>query len=188
MVSQLRGVINFFQDVGIYDVVLPFLLVFTIVFAILEKTKALGVDTIDGKVYSKKNLNSMIAFVIAFFVVASVRLVAVISETMSNIVLLILLAVSFLMLVGVFLGSEEFSLKDPKYGGWMIFFMIFMTLAIFLIFLHAIRTEEGVTWLDVIWAWLVQNANSQILGSIVLIGIIIGFMFFVTREPKKAAP
>ncbi len=187
MVSQLRGVINFFQDVGIYDVVLPFLLVFTIVFAILEKTKALGVDTIDGKTYTKKNLNSMIAFVIAFFVVASVRLVAIISETMSNIVLLILLAVSFLMLVGVFLGSEEFSLKDRTlYGGWLIFFMVFMTLAIFLIFLHAIRTEEGVTWLDVIWAWLVQNANSQILGSIVLIGIIIGFMFFVTRESKKA--
>ena len=56
--SVFRGVMTFFDKLGIYDVVLPFLLTFTIVFAILEKTKVLGTESIEGKSYSKKNLNN----------------------------------------------------------------------------------------------------------------------------------
>ena len=66
--SVFRGVISFFGDIGLYDVVLPFLLVFTIVFAILEKTKVFGVEEIEGKKYTRKNLNAMASFVIAFLV------------------------------------------------------------------------------------------------------------------------
>ena len=88
-----RGAIEFFQRLGIYDVVLPFLLVFTIVFAILEKTRVLGTEDIEGKKYTKKNLNAIVSFVVAFLVVASTRLVAVINTALANIVLLLLLSV-----------------------------------------------------------------------------------------------
>ena len=44
MASTFREVLLFFEQIGIYDVVLPFLLVFTIVFAILEKTKLFGTE------------------------------------------------------------------------------------------------------------------------------------------------
>ena len=50
--SAFRGIIGFLDKIGVYDVILPFLLVFTIVFAILEKTKVLGLDKIDGKEFS----------------------------------------------------------------------------------------------------------------------------------------
>ena len=66
MATQFREIINFFDNIGIFDVVLPFLLVFTIVFALLERTKVFGVEDIEGKKYTKKNLNSVAAFVIAF--------------------------------------------------------------------------------------------------------------------------
>ena len=56
--TVLGGVIGFFQRIGIYDVVLPFLLTFTIVFAILEKTRVFGVEKIEGADYPRKNLNS----------------------------------------------------------------------------------------------------------------------------------
>ena len=39
--STFREIILFFDEVGVYDVILPFLLVFTIVYAIFEKTKIL---------------------------------------------------------------------------------------------------------------------------------------------------
>ena len=78
--SAFRGMIGFLNKLGVYDVILPFLLVFTIVFAILEKTKILGIDKIDGKELGKKNINAMVAFVIAFLVIASTRLVAVINQ------------------------------------------------------------------------------------------------------------
>ena len=59
MVSNFRENLSFFETIGIFDVVLPFLLVFTIVFAILEKTKVFGTDDIGGVKYSKKNLNAI---------------------------------------------------------------------------------------------------------------------------------
>ena len=39
--SVFRGALVFLDEIGIYDVVLPFLLVFAVVFAIFEKTKVL---------------------------------------------------------------------------------------------------------------------------------------------------
>ena len=86
MVSTFRGALEFFQDIGIYDVVLPFLLIFTIVYAIFEKTKVLGTEEISGVKFAKKNLNAMVAFVIAFMVVASSKLVEIITEVSSNVV------------------------------------------------------------------------------------------------------
>ena len=95
--SGFRGVIEFLGDLGVYDIILPFLLVFTIVFAILEKTKILGVEKIDGRELTKKNLNSMVAFIMSFLVIASTQLVSVINEVMANVVLLLILAICFLM-------------------------------------------------------------------------------------------
>src|SRR3989338_8661152 len=134
--SSFRSAIGFLGKLGVYDVILPFLLVFTIVFAILEKTKILGMEKVGEREITKKNLNAMVAFVVAFLVIASTQLVAVINEVMANIVLLLILAISFLLLVGVFFGSKEFTLKD--YPGWITFFMVAMFLGIVVIFLNAL--------------------------------------------------
>ena len=83
MASAFRNVIEFFEEIGLYDVVLPFLLVFTVVFAMLEKSRVLGYDEINGEKVPKKNLNSMVAFVIAFLTIASTKVVAVINEALS---------------------------------------------------------------------------------------------------------
>ena len=71
MAEGFRGAIVFLEKLGVYDVVLPFLLVFTIIFAILEKTRILGVEKVGGQDLTKKNLNSIVAFVVAFLVIAS---------------------------------------------------------------------------------------------------------------------
>src|SRR3989338_10174572 len=97
--SAFRGAIEFLARLGLYDVVLPFLLVFTIVFAILEKTKLFGTEKIGAHDYTKKNLNAMTAFVISFLVVASSQLVAAINESLARVVLLMLVSVSFIMLI-----------------------------------------------------------------------------------------
>ena len=39
MVTPLGRAVEFFRDFGLFDIVLPFLLVFAIVFAVLEKTR-----------------------------------------------------------------------------------------------------------------------------------------------------
>src|SRR3990167_8054724 len=97
--SSFRQIIDFFQKMGMYDVILPFLLVFTVVFAILEKTKVFGMEEIDGKKYPKKNLNAMASFVTAFLVVASTELVRIISDSVAQAVVVLFMAVLFLLLV-----------------------------------------------------------------------------------------
>jgi hypothetical protein len=188
MVSNFRTAIEFFDKIGIYDVVLPFLLVFTIMFAILEKTKVFGTENIDGKEITKKNLNSMAAFVIAFLVVASSRLVETITEVSSQVVVLLLLSVFFLLLVGSFFKQDELPvfLKD---GGWRTLFMLIMFIGIVGVFLAAIENEEGDSWLAWGWDQITGNFDSTAVASIILILVIIIFMVYVVKgessSPKK---
>lgn len=175
--SAFRSVIGFLDKMGVYDVILPFLLVFTIVFAVLEKTKILGTEKLaDGKEHTKKNLNSMVAFVVAFLVIASTQLVRVVSEVMANVVLLLILAVCFLMLVGVFFGSKEFTLE--QYPGWIKFFMVLMFIGIVVIFLNALD------WLDYVLAVFIYW-NAEWAAGILFVVIILGFMIYIVREPKE---
>lgn len=172
--NAFRGAIEFLGKIGVYDVILPFLLVFTIIFAILEKTKILGIEKIEGKEYTKKNINSMVAFIIAFLVVASTRLVGVINEVMANVILLVLLSVCFLMLVGVFFGTKEFTLTDQP--AWLKLFMILMFIGIVLIFLNALG------WLEFIFYFLSQWPAEWTVTAVFLI-IVLGFMWYIVTEP-----
>ncbi len=179
MASLFRDALVFLNDLGLYDVVLPFLLVFTVVFAILEKTKIFGIgQDIDGNNTTKKNLNAMFAFVIAFLVIASTRLVAVINESMANIVLLLLLAVSFLLLVGAFFGDREFELQ--KEDPWMKFFVFFMFIGIVLIFLNSLD------WLNALWDWL-NRIDREWASSLVFLIITGIFVALIVRDPKPKA-
>ena len=146
--SVFGEAIQFLAKLGIYDVVLPFLLVFTIVFAIMEKTKLLGTEKgKDDKEYTKKNLNAMVAFVMAFLVVASAQLVAVINKTLSQVFILLLLIICFMMLAGSFhqQTKEGFFLQKGFYKN---IFMVIVFVAIIAIFLNALG------WLEIIYEFL----------------------------------
>jgi hypothetical protein len=174
--SLFRDAITQLNEFGVYDVVLPFLLVFTIVFAILEKTKILGVEKQGEHELTKKNLNAIVALMMAFLVVASTQLVAVINEVMANIVLLLLLGVSFLLLVGTFFSDKEFSLEKSR--NWVIFFMFAMFIGIVLIFLEALG------WLQDFLDWWIDTPTTTLTGHVVLLLIIILFIWFVTADPR----
>ncbi len=178
--SFFRGAITFLGDLGVYNVLLPFILVFTIVFAILEKTKIFGVEKVGGEELSKKNINSITAFVVAFLVVASTNLVAVINEVMANVVLLLLLAICFLLLVGVFYEDKQFSLE--KSPGWVTFFMFLMFFGISIIFLNSLG------WLQAIIDFIFEAPliiSPEAIASIVLLVIVIIFIFLIVRDPRK---
>ncbi|MBI2140606.1 hypothetical protein HYU14_06805 [Candidatus Woesearchaeota archaeon] len=175
MASAFRGVIEFFDEIGLYDVVLPFLLVFTIVFAILEKTKVFGTETIDGKKYTKKNLNATTSFVIAFFVVASSKLVEIITTVSSFTVILLMLAVLFLLLIGSFMKEGEGVFLE---GNWNTFFMLIMFIGIVLIFIFALG------WWDQLWSFLQFGRGGDTVGAIVLLVIIFLFVWYIVKGEK----
>lgn len=177
--SAFRGMIDLLNKLGVYDVILPFLLVFTIIFAILEKTKIFGVDDVDGKKVTKKNINAMVAFVIGFLVIASTKLVGVINEVMANVVLLIVLGVCFLMLVAVFFKDEEFdSMKNLPVLTQILIYV--MAIGLVVIFLNALG------WLQSIFD-LFENINADWAASLIFIIIIIGFIVWITYTPKGSS-
>ncbi|MBI1969999.1 hypothetical protein HYS48_04865 [Candidatus Woesearchaeota archaeon] len=182
--STFRGIIEFFARLGIYDVILPFLLVFSIIFAILEKTKLFGTEKAGGNEYTRKNINAMVAFVVAFLVVASSRLVAAINEALARVVLLMLVGISFILLIGVFYHHEE---KVFLEGPWRKFFMVLMFIGVVLIFLQAIKTDQGIGWLEYAWSYIAYNFYASVfVDSLILLIVVIAFMWFITKEPKGA--
>lgn len=185
--SILGGVIGFLDRIGVYDVVLPFLLVFTIMFAILEKTRVLGTEVIAGATYTKKNLNSMVAFVVAFFVIASAKLVEIITQVSSQMVILLLFSVMFLILIGSFYKEgEPVFLENP----WRQPFMYFMLAGLILIFANAITVDTPVgrvTWLAYGLAYLRGAWTSAETAAVLFLAVIIGFMVWVTGEPSAPA-
>jgi len=183
MVSTFREILTFFDKIGVYDVILPFLLVFTIVFAILEKTKVFGMEEVGGKKTTRKNINSMVAFVIAFFVIASARLVEIIFTVSSWMVILLMFSILFLILVGSFWKEGEGVFLDK---GWNTLFMIIMFIGIVTIFLEAIKTDKGEPWLEFIFRYVVENFTSAAVGSIILILVMIFFVWYIVRTPSGA--
>jgi len=87
--------------------------------------------------------------------------------------LLLILAICFLMLVGVFFGSKEFTLE--KYPGWIRFFMIMMFLGIVLIFLNALD------WLKYLLE-LISNWDAEWAVTIIFMIIILGFMWYIVKD------
>jgi len=186
--------IIFLRDLGVYDVILPFLLIFTILFAILERTRVLGTENVGGENHPRKNLNAMVAFVIAFLVVASSRLVAIINEALANTMLLLLLVIFFIVLIGVFYEEGKPVILETH---WKIIFSILMFIGITAIFLWAVKIESNSSycsdyakgecpWLAMAFGWLADQWDSTAVASIVMFIVIILLILFVTSDKKPS--
>ncbi len=186
--SALRNAIDLLVNLGLYDVVLPFLLVFTLMYAFLEKTRVLGVETVDDKVYPKKNLNAMVAFVVALFVILSGELVRMINEVLANVVLLIVLIFLFLLVYGSFVHTDEKPFVFSKENfGWLYYFLGGLSfLAILLIFLNAFHTGNGKTWLQVLLESMMNAATSDFWSVVILLIVLIGGIALIVRSPQPA--
>ncbi len=182
MATVLGNVIDFFETIGIYEVVLPFLLTFTIVFAILEKTKVLGTEKIGTETLPRKNLNSMVAFVIGFLVLVSAQLVEIITQISSQVVVLLLLIVFFLTMIGTFYKPEKEREGAVVSEKWQTFFLFFMFVGILFIFLAAIKDKQGNSWLEIALDWTAQFWTSTAVASIILILVIVGIVWLIIRK------
>ena len=175
--SVFRDALVFFDTVGLYDVVLPFLLIFTLVYGVLEKSRIFGTEkAVDGKEYTRKNLNSMVAFVTGFFVVASAQLVSLINVFVARVALILVILIMYMILVASFheqQGDKGFSLKD--FGGKWLMWLVFI--AVILIFL------DGLGWLGPAWLYVTGQWDSQLMGTILLFAIVVGFIWFITSAP-----
>lgn len=168
------------QQLGIYDVVLPFLLVFTIMFAIFEKTKILGTE--GEKKLPKKNLNATASFVIAMLVVASSQLVEYITAISSQVVILLLVGILFLLLIGSVYKEGEIGAEGLKNDFARNGFIGAMLLGIAIIFFNTLKTSDGKTWLQSFTGFISRGWGDQGVATILLVIGVIVFIAVLTRS------
>ena len=173
MASAFRGVLDFMSRMGLYDVVLPFLMIFAIVFAALEKSKIFGTaKDEDDRVITKKNLNAIVAMVIAFFVVASAKAVGIITKVSVGVVFLFLFGIFFMMFAGLFAKEEKHGFFLKK--GWLTFLMVAGLIIVAVIFLDALG------WLKLVRNYLGGFWTSDAVAGGVYFVIVIGGILFTT--------
>ena len=182
--TAFGGVIGFLMRLGVYDVILPFLLIFTIMYAILEKTKVFGTEKVGDNEVTRRNINAMVAFVTGFLVIASSGIVEIFNKALPRIMVLLIVAVMYLMLIGVFWTEKE-ELKLSK--RWKTFFMIIMFIGVVLVFMGSITTSSGESWLEWLLNYLGSYWDSTTVSSIVLLIIIVGLIIWITNNDKPAA-
>src|SRR3989338_6584950 len=104
MVSQIQDVLAQLQDIGLYDFLLPFLLIFTIVFAILEKTYIFG-KTSDGE--SKRNINAIVALILGLVIINQFEIIQSLNNFLPKISFFIIVSLMILILFGLFGANVE---------------------------------------------------------------------------------
>lgn len=96
-----QEVFQWLVDFGFVDVILPFLLVFTLTYAVLQKTRILG----EENKKPKKKLNAMLAFVLGFIAVLATNLLNVINVLIGYMVLLLIVGLLLAIVLGL-AGAE----------------------------------------------------------------------------------
>lgn len=180
MTTALGSAIEFLRDFGLFDVILPFLLIFAIVFALLEKTKVLGTEGKDK--VPRRSLNTLVALVIGLLVVATDKAVSTLNEALPHIALILVGLVSFLLLVGSMYKEGDFDFS--KHKKWMIFFFFFLFIIVLLIFASALKTSDGKSWLEFAIDGIVSTGSgSGAVGATIVFAIVaILAVLYVTKS------
>lgn len=159
---------------SLVDLVLPFLLIFTILFAILQKANIFGTE-------NKKRFSVIIALVIALLTVfphivggypGGYDIVDIINESLPAIALLAVAIVMMMILVGLFGGQSSWA---GPITGWIV---ILASLAVLWIFSGAV------------WGWSAWDRVVNFFGDDIVILVVILLVFgiiiaLITSEGKE---
>ncbi|QQG39143.1 MAG: hypothetical protein HYS32_01655 [Candidatus Woesearchaeota archaeon] len=153
------------QSSGLFTVVLPFLLVFTLVFAVLQKVKILGED---------KRVNVIIAIIVGLLILQSNFAVAAINNFLPNIALVLVVAIMFIVVLGLLFVGDDDKWKGVV-GGWS------TVIAVIGIFWALTFDSFNEIWNLPPWLFLSDSAKATLLVIFTIIVVI----WLVTRDSES---
>tara|TARA_Y100000310_G_scaffold286519_1_gene310788 strand:- start:15646 stop:16161 length:516 start_codon:yes stop_codon:yes gene_type:complete len=150
------------------EAILPFLLVFVVVFAILQKSKLLG----EGK----EQIDALVALVIGLILIGVPGPREIVVGLMPWLAVGIAVILVFLILYGFVVGDLSGN-KTPKWlkNG---------AAALAGVFTVGILLYVSGLW-EVLFDWLSISSNNDVWMSIVIIALVIGVMAIVINSSKK---
>ena len=159
------------EDLGVLDSILPFLLVFTVMFAVLQKTKIIG----EGR----RQFNTLIALVVSLMVVIphvtgtyppGNDVVEIINTALPQVSLMAVIILSALLLIGVFAPGVMFGGTSLGVG-----LAVVSIGAVIYIFGNA----TGLWRIPGILNFL-QDPDTQAI--ILIVGVFLAVIWFITKE------
>jgi hypothetical protein len=176
------------QDIGVFDVFLPFILIFVLVFGIMQKVKLFGDPTKDPKL---RTYNSMIALVMALIVVmphvlwgngnpsdpylanGMIDVIKVINTSIPNVSVVLVAILMALLIIGLL--GKRFELAGGTLSGWI-------AIAAFAVIVY-IFGDAANWWVAPRWMWFINDPDLIALVLVILVFAII--IWFITKEDGK---
>ena len=159
-VSLLEQAILVLQRIGFFQIIIPFILFFAVIFAILEKSKILGENV--------RAVNGVVALVIALTATGAVVVTGIVSTMIPLVMLSITVLLLFFLMYGLFAG--DLSQVAP---GIRISFGIASGVAVALIFLYSANLFSYVT--------------GEIIGMVLLIAAVIAVIATIVSASKGSS-
>lgn len=174
---DFRNMIYNLEGMGVFQILLPFLLVFTIIFAVLQKSKILG----------EKKYDVIVSIVMGFlFILPSLMgyypagrdPVMIINQALPQVSLLVIAVVMVMILMGVF--GFEFK-GDTSVPG---FVAILSIIAVGTIFGYAAGWFGTGRPMLPDWLYFLQDPQFQaLIVTILVFGLVI---YFITKDPTQS--
>jgi hypothetical protein len=180
MVDLTSGV-NYLRDLGVVDVILPFVLVFTVLYAVLQKVELFG-----GEGKSKK-YNLVIALAIAAGIVIlhtngyyqatlGYDPINIITGILPGSALILLIVITVLIVFAVIMPKDKLSIPGSPIVSVVAALGV---IALAGIIIHNLFPD----FLSMTWPWWLDDASTQSIIIMVIVFALI--IWFVTSEPAK---
>lgn len=157
---------NFLQQPLFAEIILPFVLIFTLVFAILEKSKLLGED--------KHQINAIIGLVIAAIFTAVGKYAGWIQQFMVFLVITVVILFVFMLIFAFFSGNTNGNPIPDNYKTW---------LGIVAVVAVVVATLIITGFWDTLWDWVTADNRG---ANIALILIVVAAVWAVLGMGKKS--
>jgi len=171
---NLEEFIRILDSWGLTDVMLPFLLIFVVIFALMAKTRILGED--------KKKYNLVVALVIGLLVVIPHVLdlypqggdvVDIMNTALPQVSLIAVAVIMLLILIGLFGGEAKW--MGSSLSGWI-------AIVAFIIVLIIFGGAAG-WWAN--WNWFDNFFGEETVAIIVMVLIFAIIVWWITRGEGK---
>lgn len=163
--------IDFLKGIGFFDVILPFILVYTLIYGLLMRVKLFG----EEKEKRVRSLNSLVSFAFAGIIIGSINTIRAIQELIP-IITIFLLVVLGIVLVGSFTLAQEYG-KLFQTKRWQVVRLLLTIIfgLILLITFNLIPIASGTA------SFTLSGEIIDIIASLVILGIFIGITYFVSK-------
>ena len=170
METFLGESIRLLVGLGLYDVILPFIFVFTIIFVLLENQKLLG---------QNRKVHAMVAFCIGFIATASLATVEAINTFFAATGFFMVAGFCVMLLAAMF-GATSLNVPGDKWWSKIPKVTVFLTIGLTITYLSLVAF--GVA--DEVLAFI-PSLSSVLTGGVIVGAVFILLIWFIIRPSKS---